>query len=651
MIAKFKLWDFSTLLEDVMLNKNTQININYPENPTLEFAAKNLKKYLEEIFGGIVELNHGDKGYSFELNVDPSRTNLKYDGFCVTNTSAKTTIVSRVPRGVLYGVYDFLERYFDVRFYAPDCEIVPQKENVDLPLGSYISNPAFPLRGAYNGANRLSKDYYSKSRNHNQFEIVEEKYGGDCGWERVNNLTWATGHNTLCYVPKEIYAKDHPEMFAHNRGEITDICFTNGITDDGKKADTELSCVTVISDYIKRRIVEDENLRYFMIGQTDSWGGFENECNCDRCKAARKKYRSSGILVRFLNVVADEVKDFVSSNCPEREVYVMGFSYSQTFEAPAIRKAGNPVPIDDTVVCRDNVIMWLCQSGGMSWGINKQYSFADEKRNPVSAENYQAWLKVCKKIMIWEYCVNYSEFFWYFPSLKMTQESIRASAAVNCEYYLGLFGYADINEWQSLLKGYIASKQLWNPELDYQSLLKEFLDGYYGAGAPFVQKIIDLFENHFQVLSDSYKEFTIQGTKSDDVLMNGNYYPLELLDKAEELIRDGIKEIELKGIEVESLTSRMHCVLLTPMRMRLYNYYLYHKDKKGIFDYFEQFKEMAKSAGVQNISEGGKIDRIEWQMNVLKELYKNEAGAWDIYRYLYDGIVNNYQLPKRDSKD
>ena len=49
MIAKFKLWDFSTLLEDVMLNKNTQINISYPENPTLEFAAENLKKYLEQI--------------------------------------------------------------------------------------------------------------------------------------------------------------------------------------------------------------------------------------------------------------------------------------------------------------------------------------------------------------------------------------------------------------------------------------------------------------------------------------------------------------------------------------------------------------------------------------------------------------------------
>ncbi len=634
-----------------MLNKNTQINISYLENPTLEFAAENLKKYLEKILGGIVELNHGDKGYSFELNVDPSRTDLKYDGFCVTNTNAKTTIVSRVPRGVLYGVYDFLERYFDVRFYAPDCEIVPQKENVDLPLESYISNPAFPLRGAYNGANRLNKDYYSKSRNHNQFEIVEEKYGGDCGWERVNNLTWATGHNTLCYVPKEIYAKDHPEMFAHNRGEVTDICFTNGITDDGRKDNLEISCVTIISDYIKRRITADKNLRYFMIGQTDSWGGFENECNCERCKKARTKYKSSGVLVRFLNIIADEVKAYVDRKFPNREVYVMGFSYSQTNDAPVIYTEKAPMPIDDSVVCRDNVIMWLCQSGGMNWSVNKQYSFSDEKRNPISASNYKAWLTVCKKVMLWEYSANYSEYFWYFPTLKMTQDSIRELAKVDCEYYFALFGYADVNEWQSLLKGYVASKQLWDPTLNYQPLVTEFLGAYYGVGGQYVQALIDLFEEHFQHISNTHAEFIIQCTKSDDILMNGNYYPKELLDKAEQLIRDGIQEIEKKGENVKKLTSRMHAVLLTPMRMRLYNYYLYNKDKNSIFDYFEEFKAVASSAGVQTISETANMDKIKWQMDILKELYNNEAGAWDIYRYIYDGIVNNYQLPKRDLKD
>lgn len=634
-----------------MLNKNTQINISYPENPTLEFAVENLKKYLEQILGGSVELNHGDKGYSFELNVDPSRTDLKYDGFCVTNTSAKTTIVSRVPRGVLYGVYDFLERYFDVRFYAPDCEIVPQKENVDLPLESYISNPAFPLRGAYNGATRLNKDYYSKARNHNQFEIVEEKYGGDCGWERVNNLAWATGHNTLCYVEKEIYAESHPELFAYNRGQITDICFTNGVTDDGKKDDSKISCVTIISDYIKRRITEDKNLRYFMIGQTDSWGGFENECNCERCKKARTKYKSSGVLVRFLNIIADEVKAYVDRKFPNREVYVMGFSYSQTNDAPVIYTEKAPMPIDDSVVCRDNVIMWLCQSGGMNWSVNKQYSFSDEKRNPISASNYKAWLTVCKKVMLWEYSANYSEYFWYFPTLKMTQDSIRELAKVDCEYYFALFGYADVNEWQSLLKGYVASKQLWDPKFDYKDLVNEFLAGYYGVGAPYVQKMIDLFENHFQMLSETYEEFKIAGTKSDDVLMNGNYYPKELLDEAEHLLDKGIKAVEESQKDVELYTARLNCVMLTPMRMRLYNYYMYNRDKHSIFEYFEKFKETMAHAGVQNVSEGGGLSDLEWQMNTLKELFKNETGAWDIYRYIYDGIVNNYQLPKRDLKE
>lgn len=630
-----------------VLNSSTRLNIHATVDAMVIFAAENLKKYIEQCLGCTVCINEEQSDYQIELKINLNRLDIRHDGFSICNKENKTIIEARCPRGLLYGAYDFLEKYFNVRFYAPDCEITPKVSQIEIPVEEYVSNPAFPLRGAYNGANRLNKDYYSKSRNHNQFEIVENKYGGDCGWERVNNLAWATGHNTLCYVEPEIYAETHPELFAYNRGQITDICFTNGVTDDGKKDNSELSCVTIILDYIKRRISEDENLRYFMIGQTDSWGGFENECVCERCQKTREKYKSSGVLIRFLNIIADGVKEYVDKNYPHREVYIIGFSYSQTNEAPVIYSENGSTPIDDTVMCRDNVIMWLCQSGGMDWGVNKQYSFADEKRNPRSALNYKAWLSLCKKVMLWEYSVNYSEYFWYFPALKMTQDSIRELAKVDCEYYLALFGYSDVNEWQSLLKGYVASKQMWDPTLDYQPLVTEFLKGYYGAGASYVQRMIDLFENHFQMLSDTYAEFEIRGTKSDDVLMNGNYYPKELLDEAETIIEDGIQAIEKTQKDVETYTARMKCVLLTPMRMRLYNYYMYNKDKHSIFEYFEKFKQATISAGVQGISEGGGLSNLEWQMNMLKELFKNEVGTWDIYRYLYDGVVNNYQLPKR----
>ena len=91
------------------------------------------------------------------------------------------------------------------------------------------------------------------------------------------------------------------------------------------------------------------------------------------------------------------------------------------------------------------------------------------------------------------------------------------------------------------------------------------------------------------MLSETYEEFKITGTKSDDALMNGNYYPKELLDEAEHLLDKGIKAVEESQKDVEPYTARLNCVMLTPMRMRLYNYYMYNRDKHSIFEYFEKF--------------------------------------------------------------
>lgn len=86
------------------------------------------------------------------------------------------------------------------------------------------------------------------------------------------------------------------------------------------------------------------------------------------------------------------------------------------------------------------------------------------------------------------------------------------------------------------------------------------------------------------------------------------------------------------------------------MRMRLYNYFMYGRDRQTIFDYFEKFKEIADRSGIRALSESEGMEQLEWQMRMLKELFQHETGAWDIYRYLYDGVVGNYQLPKREKK-
>ncbi len=605
------------------------------------FAKENLEKYIANVLGVKFVKTYKSADFIVKLSLSDNEK-IKYDGFNVFIKDNICTISALCPRGVLYGAYDFLEKFFGVKFFAPDCEIVERKESVKIKNCDYTDNPDFPLRGAYNAGTRFDKEYYSKLRNHHQFESTPDKFGGDVGWARIEGQT---GHNTLCYISPEKYFKSHPELFAVRNGNVTDICLTNGVKEDGSRDKKDIDCVGLIADYIIDYINKDSSVLYFMIGQQDSWGGNERECECPSCKKARETYKSSGVLIRFINLISDEVTKYLKENNIEREIIFVGFAYSQTYLAPVKEEDGKLKPIDSTVIPRDNVHIWYCTTNDTN---NMLYPFFDKKHNPLDAKNFEGWTKLTKNLMLWDYGVNFSEYNWFIPATKFICEDIRKMKTVNCEYAMALFGYTDIAEWQSSYKGYVASKILWNTKLDEKKVLKEYLSAYYKVGAKYVEQMISLFEAHFEKLGKTRKEFIVKITKSDDILFNAEYYPLSLLDKAEELLNQAEKRIlNLKTPDKEILLKRIHAVMLTPLSMKFYNYFYYYKDRKGIYEVIDKIKKYSAENNMKVVSEGKNLNSIEWLEKTLKEFDANPILVWDLYRYIYDGYVGNYQLPSR----
>lgn len=192
------------------MKKTFSVKIDSLDSSVVVNAAEQLKKYIA-LCTGYSEENRENNDYLIFLKTDITRNDIKYDGYEIENGDGFTSITAREPRGILFGVYDFLEKYFGVRFLAPDCEIVPRRADFCLPKEKFVYNPKFPLRGVYNGAIRYDKEYASKCKIFYTFELTEEKYGGNCPWDRIDGLT---GHNTLNYIKPEIYQKRYPEMFA-----------------------------------------------------------------------------------------------------------------------------------------------------------------------------------------------------------------------------------------------------------------------------------------------------------------------------------------------------------------------------------------------------------------------------------------------------
>ncbi|MPM42928.1 hypothetical protein SDC9_89600 [bioreactor metagenome] len=73
-----------------------------------------------------------------------------------------------------------------------------------------------------------------------------------------------------------------------------------------------------------------------------------------------------------------------------------------------------------------------------------------------------------------------------------------------------------------VLKSYVWSKLLWNPELDAAALENEFVDGYYGCAAPMVREYLALRRKSAAGLKEGYDCFTSDAPwLSDRDLLDG----------------------------------------------------------------------------------------------------------------------------------
>ena len=78
-----------------------------------ENASGILRHWIETITGKKMV---GGKGL-IDLHIEEDSKN--EEGYSIINKPEKLSIVGRGPRGILYGVYGFLEKYLDVHYYAP----------------------------------------------------------------------------------------------------------------------------------------------------------------------------------------------------------------------------------------------------------------------------------------------------------------------------------------------------------------------------------------------------------------------------------------------------------------------------------------------------------------------------------------------------
>ncbi len=346
------------------------------------------------------------------------------------------------PRGTLYGVYEFLERYLGIRFLTADHTFIPAPpKRIACEEWKYI--PSFTFRWSYYKENADNPVLSARLRINTT--TPDEKLGGMTPQSLIS-------HTLYHLLPVEKYGKEHPEYFALVDGQRKLDMWGGG----PEPCVTNPDVIEIVAENVIRDLDQYPNQLNYSVSQNDN----DAYCRCENCEAINQREGTPmGSHLAFINAVAERVE----KKYPKVKIGTLAYWYT--------RKPPK------TIRPRDNVQIQLC-----SIECSTLQSLDDPqcKINREFCQDMDIWGSMCDDIWIWNYNTNFHFYDLPFPNLRVIGPNIRYFLKNHAK---GIFMQANGNGNSGEmceLRNYVMSRCLWNPQLDSWELAKEFCDLHYG---------------------------------------------------------------------------------------------------------------------------------------------------------------------------
>lgn len=358
------------------------------------------------------------------------------DGFAIQFHNRHIFIRGHTPAGISNGVYAFLEEYMGCRFYANDGPTLPLSPIIRVQKKNSIQKPAFSFREIH-GPEPLNPSWRDWHRLHRKGE---------------NSPEWGMFVHTFHrLVPPSEWFLSHPEYFSKVGGmRIPDgqLCLSNP------------EMMKVLLQSLHNEMAMKPHALYWSVSQNDTY----KNCECDQCRHLDSLYGGpSGTLIWFVNQVAE--------NFPDKIISTLAYQYTR--QAP---RNIRPLP---------NVNVMLC-----TIECDRAKTIAQDEG---FTRDIREWSRLTTNIFLWDYVVQFRNYLNPFPNFHVLQPNLRLFR----DFGAGMmFQQGSGRSWSDMmeLKQYLIAKLLWNPDADADAVVKDFLDGYYGAAGPIVGRYLKLRE-------------------------------------------------------------------------------------------------------------------------------------------------------------
>lgn len=422
-------------------NQNSNYVISLLENADKDeiLAAEELKKYLSKISTVDFSIEKNSKSIP-KIIIEKSKDLAPHSIFYGVKNN-DFFIQGGNGKSTLYAVYEFLERELGCKFYSPKVEIIPTQKIITLPKNlSYTYTPDIHTRTVH------SRLFYKNSTFANKRKVTNEAF--------PTYVPIAKVHTFHRFMPEEKFYKSHPEYYALRNGKRipTQLCLTNE------------TVFQIIKDTVEQQLLRYPNANVISVSQDDN----TQYCQCDQCEAIHQKEASpAGSMIYFVNRIA---KAF-----PQKQISTLAYQYTR--KAP---KEIRPEP---------NVLITLCS-------IECDRSASIEEKCEDFKNDLISWGAITDNIRIWDYTTQFTNFLAPFPNLRTLQPNVQLFNQNNAKWIFEQHSNQPSELFE--LRSYLTSKLLWNPNLNQEEVIDDFLKNYYDAAAPFIQKYITDIHNELE---------------------------------------------------------------------------------------------------------------------------------------------------------
>ncbi len=432
-------------------------------DPAEATAAAHLAQYLNESTGATLKVKTESDSTAGEAQilVGPSNraksslpttdfTRLGPDSIVIKTVSPYLILAGPTPRGTLYAVYTFLEDQVGVRWWTSIEELVPKRATLAVDKLDTTYTPPLRYREAYNYDPIHDALFATHLKLNGHMTDISPALGG-----HMQFLGWC--HTAYSLMPPEKYFKDHPEWYSLVKGkrttQLAQLCFTN------KEMQKELARNAL--EWIRK----NPSAGIISISQNDCIGN----CECDNCKAADAEQGTpAGSLLVGINAVAAEI----ARKYPNFLIETL--AYQHTRHPPKTLK---PAP---------NVLIRLC-----SIEADGAHNL-DSANNKAFGDDLRGWAKLADNLFIWNYVTNFNFATIPHPNFYPLGPDLRFFVA---NKVVGVFEQGDAGNFLAgdmlPLRVWLLAHLMWDPSKDQDALIKEFMDGYYGAAGPHMRAYLD----------------------------------------------------------------------------------------------------------------------------------------------------------------